>query len=213
MLDHHISGLPVTEGHKVVGMVTEGDLLRRAETGTERHRSRWLELLLGPGRLANDYVNAHARRVGTVMTRDVISITPQESLAGVVGLMEKHHVKRLPVVSRGRIVGIVSRADLVRALIHGLAQEVSAAKTKNDAEIRDNILAVIQKEPWSPRFSVDVTVKKGVVHLHGTVTDDRERAALTVAAENVPGVKSVRDHLVWVEPNSGLVIPAQGDDS
>ena len=90
-------------------------------------------------------------------------------------------------------------------------QEAAAKKPASDAKIRSSILAIIDKEPWGPRFSVDVTVKKGVAHLHGTVTDERERTAITVAAENVPGVKSVRDHLVWIEPNSGLVIPAQGD--
>lgn len=215
MLDHHISGLPVIGAdHTVVGIVTEGDLLRRAETGTERHRSRWLELLLGPGRLAHDYVDAHARKVGEVMTTDLVAVSPQEPLAHVVELMEKRRIKRVPVVTDERLVGIVSRADLVRALLSGLMQkEAGATEPANDAEIRKAILAIIDREPWGPRFSVDVTIKDGVAHLRGTVTDDRERTALTVAAENVPGVKTVRDHLVWVEPNSGLVIPAQGEEA
>jgi CBS domain-containing protein len=213
MLDHRISGLPVTDAKlRVVGIVTEGDLLHRAETGTERHRSRWLELLRGPGRLAHDYVDAHARKVGEVMTSDTVFVSPQDSLEDVVELMEKRHIKRVPVVAKGCLVGIVSRADLVRALLGRLTQQEAAAKKPaSDAKIRSSILAIIDKEPWGPRFSVDVTVKKGVVQLHGTVTDDRERTAITVAAENVPGVKSVRDHLVWIEPNSGLVIPAHGD--
>jgi len=211
MLAHRISGLPVTRANgEVVGVVTEGDLLRRAETGTERQRSRWLELLLGPGRLARDYIGAHACKVGEVMTTDIAVVSPQEPLARVVELMEKRHVKRVPVVEDGRLVGIVSRADLVRALLAGLTEKQHASP-KSDSEIREAIIATIDKEPWGPRFSVEVTVEDGVVDLYGTLTDDRERTALKVAAENVAGVTAVRDHLVWVEPNSGMVIPAEGE--
>lgn len=214
MLQHRISGLPVTDTDgTVVGIVTEGDLLRRTETGTERRRSRWLEFLLGPGRLAGDYVNTHARKVGEVMSPEPVSVAPQDPLEGVVSLMEKHRIKRVPVVENGRLAGIISRADLVRALAHALTREAAAGgkPAASDDDIRDRIVAIIDKEPWGPRSSVTVAVEKGIVHLHGTVTDDRARVALTVAAETVPGVKGVRDHLVWVEPNSGLVIPATGD--
>lgn len=213
MLDHRISGLPVTEGKaRLVGMLTEGDLLRRAETGTERHRSRWLELLMGPGRLAGDYVDAHARKVSEIMTTDIVSVAPGAPLDEIVALMEKHHVKRVPVVDTGRLVGIVSRADLVRALLDQLVhQEEASAGGASDAEIGEAVRKIIDKEPWGPRFSVEVTVKDGVVQLDGTVTDDRERTALTVAAETVAGVKQVRNRLVWVEPTSGLVIPAEGE--
>jgi len=211
MLQHRISGLPVADGKgEIVGVVTEGDLLRRAETGTERHRSNWLAFLVGPGRLADDYVTAHARKVGEVMTRDVAVVAPSDDLAAVVGLMEKHRIKRVPVVEKGKLVGIVSRADLVRALVHSLTREAKA-HTHNqvsDEAIRDRILEIIDKEPWGPRFSVDVAVKVGVVDLHGTITDERERTALIVAAEGIAGVKAVNDHLVWVEPNSGLVVGA-----
>ncbi len=213
MLQHRISGLPVVDGSgAVVGVVSEGDLLRRAELGTERHRPRWIELLIGPGRLARDYVEAHASKVSEVMTQDVLSVTPQETLPEIVRLMEKRRIKRLPVIEAGRLVGIVSRANLVRALVQNLTRPAAtdAAGTSTDAEIRDRILLEISKEPWGPCSSVNVAVKNGVAELHGTITDERERTALQVVAENVPGVNSVRDRLVWVEPISGIVIPAQG---
>jgi CBS domain-containing protein len=207
MLDRHVGGLPVIDGKgRLVGMVTEGDLLRRAETGTERHRPHWLELLLGPGRLARGYADVPTRKIGDVMTHDVVSVAPEELLEGVATLMEKCRIKRLPVVARGRLVGIVGRADLVRALLHGLTQAKTAKRRGSDAEIRDAILAIVEAEPWGPRFSVDVTVEKGVAHLHGAVTDDRERTALKVAAGTVPGITEVRDHLAWVEPNSRLAL-------
>ena len=209
MLQHRISGLPVTDGNgAVVGIVTEGDLLRRAETGTERHRARWLEFLIGPGQLAADYVDAHARKVGEVMTGEVTIAAPQDDLTDIVGLMEKRHIKRVPVVDGGKLVGIASRADLVRVLVRNLTQAATtdAGTLVGDDDIRNGILAVIEKEPWGPRYSIDIAVDHGVVDLRGTITDERARSALVVAAENAPGVKAVHDHLVWVEPASGLVI-------
>jgi CBS domain-containing protein len=210
MLQHKISGLPVTDGDgKIVGIVTEGDLLRRVETGTERRHSRGLEFLLGPGRLAGGYVSTHAHRVGEVMTGDVAVVRPSDDLADVVGLMEKRHIKRVPVVENGKLVGIVSRADLVRALVRKLTEAgLSRPETVSDQDIQKAVVAIIDREPWGPLFSVHVTVNDGAVDLYGTITDDRERTALIVAAEGVAGVKTVNDHLVWVEPNSGLVIGA-----
>lgn len=214
MLQNRISGLPVTdETGAVVGVLTEGDLLRRAETGTERHRSAWLAFLMGPGRLAGDYIDAHARKVGEIMTSDIAAVAPTDDLANVVSLMEKRHIKRVPVVTGGKLAGIVSRSDLVRALVDKLTQQAASrvGQSKSDDAIRRRILDVIDREPWGPRFSSEVTVKDGVVDLYGTVTDERERTALIVAAENVAGVGAVHDHLVWVEPTSGLVIGADDE--
>jgi CBS domain-containing protein len=213
MLQHRISGLPVVDGGgRVVGILTEGDLLRRSELGTDRHRARWVEFIIGPGRLALDYVDAHARTVGEVMTKNVASVTAGDGLPEVVQLMEKRHVKRVPVIDNGRLVGIVSRANLLRALVHAMTRTAlaDAAVSHSDAEIRDYVLAEIAKEPWGPRFSVDVTADAGVVELHGSITDERERTALHVLAETAPGVKAVRDRLVWVEPLSGVVISPDG---
>jgi len=206
MLENRISGLPVTDtAGKPVGIVTEGDLLRRFETGTDKHHSGWIGLLLGPGRLAAEYTRSHAHKVGEVMTTEVASVGPQTPLTEVVELMESRRIKRVPVVDGGKLVGIISRANLVASLAEMLARERGAPMSDDD--IRRAILAEIDKQPWGPRESVDAIVTDGVVELHGTILDERERAALIVAAENLPGVKAVRDKLVWIEPNSGLVLP------
>ncbi len=210
LLQHRISGLPVVDpAGTVVGIVTESDLLRRAETGTERRRRHWLEFLISPGRLAQEYADANARRVGEVMSPQVVAAAPQDTAADAVALMEKHNVKRLPVIEAGRLVGILSRADLVRALLRNLPQPAAAAVAGDD-EIRERILAEIAKQPWGPRASVGVRVAAGIVELHGSITDERERTALKVLAENTAGVTAVRDNLVWIEPVSGVVIAAPG---
>ncbi len=206
MLQHRISGLPVVDGKgDVVGILTEGDLLRRAETGAAPQHSRWLELLLGPGRLASEYTHAHARKVCEAMTRDVVSVTSDTDVADVVQLLNQRRIKRVPVIDKGQLVGIVSRANLVRALVKALVKQ--PVRAVNDDEILKAILHGVEVERWAPRFQIDVKVKNGVVDMFGTITDDRERTALEVLVENVPGVKKVRDHLVWVEPVSGIVVP------
>ena len=206
MLQYRISGLPVTDSDgAVIGIITESDLLRRAETGTEKNRTRWVSLLIGPGRLAQEYVQTHGRKVGDVMTERVFTVTPQTPLSDLVVLMETKHVKRLPVVDQGRLVGIVSRADVMAALVGLLSEKPAGSLT--DAEIRDKIIAEIDRQPWGSCESVGVIVTNGVVILKGTIDDERERAALRVAAENVPGVKAVHDRLVWVDSVSEIVIP------
>jgi len=205
MLQNRISGLPVVDAQdRLVGIVTEGDFLRRSETETERRRPRWLEILAGPGKLAEEYVRSHGRKVEAVMTREVVAANEATPLDELVRLMERHRVKRLPVLRDGKIVGIVSRADLLHAPA-GVAAQVPPPAA-GDSTIRERILAELAKRPWAPIATVTVSVKDGVVELTGTVTDDRERAALKVAAENVAGVKAVRDQLLWVEPMSGTVI-------
>jgi CBS domain-containing protein len=205
MLHQGISGLPLVDSSgMLVGMVTEGDLLRRTETDTERRRPHWLEFLLGPGRLAGEYVHTHGRKIEEVMTQKVITITPETPLEEVVGLMEKHRIKRLPVIEHDRIVGIVSRADLLHTLAH--LAPMAKPTAVSDAEIRKRLLEEFDKEPWALRGALDAVVTKGTVELRGVIGDERQRAALHVAAENVPGVKKIVDHLAWVEPVSGMVI-------
>jgi CBS domain-containing protein len=203
MLGNKISGLPVVDQNgKVLGIVTEGDFLRRTETGTERRRPRWLEFLLGPGIVASDYVHSHARRVDEVMTSDVQTVTEETLLGDIVALMEKHRIKRLPVMRGDELVGIVSRANLLRALA-GVAGEIAPAP-KTDEDIRERVLAELEAQSWAPGDMIDVIVRNGVVELWGTVLDERQRGAARVAAETVPGVKAVKSHIVWVEPVSGM---------
>jgi CBS domain-containing protein len=210
MLQNRISGLPVV-GPKgeLVGMVTEGDFIRRGELGTQRRRSRWLEFLIGPGRLADEYVHARGSKVEEVMTREPITVTPDTPLDEVVRLMERHRIKRLPVLREGALVGIVTRANIMHALV-SLAAETKVP-AGDDATIRQQILAECAKQSWAPM--ANVVVRNGVVELWGTITDERERQALIVASENVAGVKTVHDHLVWIEPNSGFVIQSEEDEA
>ncbi len=211
MLRHRVSGVPVVDWNgKLSGMLTEGDLLHRAETGTERHRAHWLELLLGPGRAAADYTAAHAHKVSEVMTDQVVSIAPDTTLEQAAALMERHKVKRLPVVANGKLIGIVSRADFLRALVERAEKE--AATPATDDEIRARIEAEINRQRWVPRAAIRIAVSNGTVELTGSITDERERAALLVLCENVAGVKGVVDHLAWVDPLSGMAIEPPDED-
>jgi CBS domain-containing protein len=210
MLQNRISGLPVvdTEGN-LVGMVTEGDFLRRGEIGTERRRPKWLEFLIGPGRLAEEYVRASGRKVEAVMTVNPITVTEDDSLETVVELMEHRRIKRLPVLRDGKVVGIISRANLMHALV-SLARDAQTP-AGGDGATRDRVLAAFGKQPWAPQ--INVVVKNGVAELWGTIMDERERRACVVTAENVAGVNEVRDHLVWVEPMSGMAFPSAEDEA
>lgn len=209
MLQNRISGLPVLDKDgELVGIVTEGDFLRRSELGTQRQRPKWLEFIVGPGRLAQEYTHSSGRKVEDIMTPEPRTIAEDQTLEGVVDVMERHHVKRLPVTRGGRVVGIISRANLMHALA-SLSRD-PAPPSGGDSEIRDKILAAIGEQDWAPR--INVIVNAGIAELHGVITDDRERAGLIVAAENVPGVKRVRDHLVWVEPMSGMAFPSSEDE-
>ena len=205
MILNRISGLPVLdERGKLVGIVTEGDLLRRVETGTERRRPRWLEFLVGPGRLATEYVHTHGRRIQEVMTSSPETIVEETPLDEVVLLMERKRIKRLPVVRGDEVVGIVSRANLVQVLASLVRQ--TGDIDPGDANIRERVLAEIDKQPWSRGNVINVIVRDGIVELWGTILDERPRQAIRVAAENVLGVKEVKDHLVWIEPMSGMTL-------
>lgn len=205
MLQRRISGLPVVDDKgTLVGIVTEGDLLRRAETGTQRRRPRWLEFLIGPG-LATEYVHACGRKVSEIMSTKVQTISEDTPLDEIVQIMESHRIKRVPVVRDGKVVGIVSRANLLHALAT-MAPETRPSRA-DDASIQGHLLAELERQPWAPVALVNAVVRNGTVHLWGSLTDERQRQGIRVLAENTPGVKRVEDHLVWVEPMSGMVFP------
>ena len=202
---HRVSGLPVVDPDgALAGIITEGDLLRRAEIGTAGKSPGWLACLVAPGRSALDYVRTHARKVRELMSREVITVAAGAPLEDAISLMQAHHIKRLPVVENGRLIGIVSRADVLRALLTCLSSQSNV--TASDAEITGHIRAEISKQGWLPRLNIHVNVRDGVIELRGVIPDDRERTALRVIAENTPGATSIRDRLVCVEPLSGTVI-------
>jgi CBS domain-containing protein len=207
MLSRGISGLFVVDGkEELAGVVTEGDLLRRDELGTERFRPWWLRMLVSPGRQAADFTRTHGRRVRDVMTEQVISVASTANLEEVVATMETHRIKRVPVTEAGRVIGVVSRSDLLRALVGRVRQEAPTAT--DDRSIRTAILDALDNASWAPLTALNVTVSEGVVDMWGTITNDDERRAICVIAENTLGVKAVHDHLVYVKPYSGTVIEA-----
>src|SRR5579872_7353833 len=204
MLEHHISGLPVLDAHgRLVGIVSEGDFLRRAELGTQRKRPRWLQFLIGPDREAAEFVRQSGRKVGEIMTRTPLTVAEDTPLEEIVSLMEKKHVKRLPVMHRDRLVGIVTRANLLSA-VASLARDIPDP-TADDDHIRERVTQAIVKTGWRP-IGLQVTVRNGVVHLHGLIVNDSSRQAAIVAAENVAGVSGVRDHLCLVDSYSGFYV-------
>ena len=205
MLQNHISGLPVIDrSGQLVGVLSEGDFLRRRETGTQQRRSRWLEFLMGPGRMALEYTHSHGSKVSEVMTDEVHTVAEDMPLEDVVALMEHYRIKRVPVLRGSKVVGIVTRSNVMHAKV-SLARQAPVTAT-TDAAIRERMLAEMQHERWAPLSMTNVVVRDGVVELWGTIVDDRQREALKVAAENIPGVKAVKDHLVWVEPMSGMTL-------
>lgn len=199
MLEKHISGVPVLSDTGVlVGVISEGDLLRRPEIGTEKHRRRWLSFFTRADEQAREFTKSHALRAGDVMTRQVTHVDEDTTLAQVVEMMEKHNVKRLPVLAHGELVGIVSRRDMLRALAWQAAP--MPPPPESDAAIRAIMNDVLKNEEWAMSAIVNVIVSEGVVHLWGVIDSDEQRQALRVAAENIPGVTGVEDHLTFSLP-------------
>jgi CBS domain-containing protein len=210
MLQKHVSGLPVVDAAgKLVGIVSEGDFIRRSEIGTQRKRGRFLKFILGPGKAATDFVHEHGHRVGEIMTPEPLTITEDTALEKIVELMERNNVKRLPVMRGDKVVGIVSRANLLQA-VASLAREIPDP-TADDDHIRNRVIDVIERNDWCP-FGLSVIVRDGIVHLSGVITEERSRQAAVVAAENVTGVVKVHDHLCWVDTMSGMYLNSPEDD-
>jgi CBS domain-containing protein len=206
MLERHVSGLVVaTDAGQLAGIVTEHDLLRRAELGTERQRSWWQRIITSVGHQAADFTHAHGRRVSDVMTKDVVTAGAETPLEELVALMEQNHIKRVPVTENGIVAGVVSRADLLRALITS-SEDAAPSVPTDDRSVRQAIADALGKTGWAPVSTLGVEVKDGVAELSGVITTDAERRAICVLAENTPGVTRVIDRMVLVEPMSGTVI-------
>jgi len=194
LLERRISAVPVVDDQgKLVGIISEGDLMHRSEAGTERQRSWWLLGWTGDETLAAEYVKAHARKVADVMTRNVITATPETPLHEIAALLERNSIKRVPIVKDGQLVGIVSRANLIQA-VASTRKELEI--TLSDTTIRDKLLAHLTSQEWAHTSLLNVTVSGGVVNLWGITNSDAERMAIRVAAESAPGVCDVNDNLV-----------------
>ena len=194
LIGKRISAVPVVDGAgKVIGIVTEADLLHRAEAGTERPVSWWLSLISGDRALADEYVKSHAMKVKDVMTRDVKTAEPDTPLVEIADLFEEEHIKRVPIVSKGGdLVGIVSRANLIQVVA---SARPKLEMTVPDSTIRQKLLDELKKQPWARTHSLGVMVTNGIVDLWGYAESADQRRAIRIAAEAIPGVTVVNDHL------------------
>lgn len=192
MIRRQISGVPVVDGdHRLLGMVTEGDLLRRVEAGTERGCSTWRDLFRSNAGLASDYLKSHARTAHDVMTAPVISVAEDAQLSDIAEVMQKYGIKRVPVTRDGQLLGMVSRIDLIRFLLMKLLATDPATQRETDRMIHDRLIAELRTQRWADINEANVEVKDGIVHLWGIIGSPEERAAMRVAAENIPGVRAV----------------------
>ena len=202
MVEKGISGVPVTEADgRLVGMVTDGDIYRRVELGTEGRGGGFLASLLGDRSDASLYVEAHGRTARDIMTPDVIAVAPDTTLRQIADLFETMKIHRVPVMDDAVLVGIVSRTDLVRALAS--MPEAGGERGLDDRRIRDMVMAEYKRLPWGLRSDGNVVVTDGVVHLWGYVPSEDEQEALRVAAGEIPGVKAVEDHTIQFLGDAG----------
>jgi len=193
-LERKISAVPVVDDQgKLVGIVSEGDLIHRSEIGTERRQPWWLLLISDDRALAADYIKTHATKVSDVMTRNVVTAAPDTPLYEIAMVMEKNAVKRVPIVRNGQLVGIVSRANFVQAIASsGTKLEIPLS----DATIRDKLMANLKRQSWAHTGLLNATVNDGVVDLWGFSASETERRAIRVAAETTPGVRAVNDRII-----------------
>jgi CBS domain-containing protein len=202
LLTNRISGVPVIgPDGALIGIVSEGDLMRRAEAGTGHRRPRWLAVLTGREVLAGEYVKEHSRLVADVMTSPVVTAAPDTPLQDIATTLEKNGIKRVPVVKDGKVVGIVSRANLLQALAS--LPKNGAGAGSSDSAIRDDVMARLQAEPWTRPSLINVIVNEGTVELWGIVDSQTEKRAVRVAAEVTPGVRAINDNLVIRPAESG----------
>jgi CBS domain-containing protein len=195
LLKNRISAVPVVDAAgKIIGVVSEGDLLHRAESDTEVRRSWWLNALSSKESIAADFVRSHSQRVTDVMTKRVITASPETPLHEIAHLLEKNGIKRVPIVKDGKLVGIVSRANLLQALAS--LKRVETGKTPDDAGIRERIISELNRQAWARPSLINVIVQDGTVELWGIVDSKSEKEAIRVIAETAPGSRAVKDNLI-----------------
>lgn len=197
MLSHHIRGLPVVDpAGKLLGMLSEGDFIRRVELGTDKKRSRWLSLLAGNEQDALDFARQNGRKVGQIMSPKPITIYEETTLEQIVQLMESRNIDRFPVIRGDELVGMVTRGDFLAALAN-LSLD-TLGYSDGDDRIRKLAIEVLSRASWHP-CGLNVTVRESVVTLRGTVRSDNALKATLVAVENIPGVKRVENQLSKID--------------
>lgn len=195
MLKHRISAVPIVDSDGgPLGIVSEGDLIRRSEIGTEQKESWWLWLVGGRMAMTEDFIKAHGTRAADIMSREVVAVGPDATLSEIAATLEKRRIKRVPVVENGRITGIVSRANILRAMASAAGRAGPEIADADDNEIRSRVMGLLESQGWADLSRLNIVVSDKVVHLWGVVSSAQERRALVVAAESVGGVKRVADH-------------------
>jgi CBS domain-containing protein len=206
LVTHRISGLPVVgKDGKLVGIISEGDLIRSIGIDTARRPSGWLGLLIGTEPPAAEFVKSHARKVADVMTREVIVAGPDTPLCDIAALLEKNAIKRVPIVRDCKLIGIVSRSNLVQALATA-RKPVKVATATSDLMIREDVASRLDAKSWTNGSRINIVVHDGTVELWGLVHSEAEKSAIRVAAELTPGVRDVRDNLVLQSAMRGATI-------
>jgi CBS domain-containing protein len=193
--ERHVSALPVLDAAgNLVGMLSEADLIHRVEIGSEKHRPWWQEAVTGASTLAADFAKSHGKKVGEIMAPGVISVSEDTPLSEIATLFERKGIRRVPVVKDGKLVGIVSRSNLIQALASVVGRMDQRDET--DRQIRLELLSQFKDQPWTGFGDRNITVGNRVVHLWGLAGSDAERKALLALAENVPGVSRVSDEMI-----------------
>lgn len=199
MLRSGVGGLPVLDSKgNLVGVITKGDLIRRAEIATDLRRSGFARVRAGQERMAADYIKAHGKRVDQVMTKVLYTVSETTPLQTVADILDHRRINRVLVIDGQRLAGVISRTDLLRLLVD--ERKLPSSRAHADDEIRQTLISLYAGESWAPLASIDIFVSSGIVELVGTVQNETQRTALIIAAESVPGVKSVTDRLVRAGP-------------
>ncbi len=196
--EHDVSALPVVDEHAhLVGIISEADLVHRVEIGTDKHRPWWVEAVTGASTLAEDFAKSHGKKVEELMTTEVVSATEETSLSEIAALLERKRIKRVPITRNGKLVGMVSRSNLIQALAStiGHGEERTGA---DDRDIRQELLTRLAKQSWTDFGSRNIIVSAGTVHLWGLISSEPERKALIALAESVPGVVRVSDEMIGI---------------